>query len=168
MRLADPTYRTLLLLVGLWCAGILAAPLLTMYDLPLGHALATLYSPICHQLAFKSFTIGGEPWGVCIRCSAIYFSFFAALLAYPFLQRRFLRGLPSTRWLILAIAPLGMDAVASLAPFYESTTISRLVTGSLFGSMMPWFLVPLLTEGVAQLRHCYSKKGGPFYAREAQ
>ncbi len=159
MRLADSTYRTLLLLVALWCAGIVAAPILTMYDLPFADALPSWYSPVCHQLAFKSFTFGGEPWGVCIRCSAIYFSFFAALLAYPFLQRRFLRRIPSTHWLILAVAPLGIDAVASLTSFYESTTLSRLVTGSLFGSMMPWFLLPPLTEGIAQLRHHFSKKG---------
>lgn len=57
----------------LWCAGIIAAPLL---GLP---SVYHFFSIICHQDPARSWRLFGEPLPVCIRCASIYFAFTASL-----------------------------------------------------------------------------------------
>ena len=64
----------LILFAGLWCLAILAAPLLGSFP------LYAFFSFICHQLPDRSWHLGGEPLGVCIRCTAISFGFLFGLL----------------------------------------------------------------------------------------
>src|SRR5688572_5419416 len=67
-------HSTLLLGASIWCAAILAAPVLHLnyvYD---------LFSLICHQDPSRSWHVFGEPWALCIRCSSIYLGFLAGLL----------------------------------------------------------------------------------------
>ena len=158
----------ILLLVGLWSAGILLAPILSAAGSPIGSALYSIYAPVCHQLDHRSFRLAGEKLAVCVRCSAIYFSFFVSTLALVLLRRTSIRVLPSRPWILLALAPIAADAILSLLTGYESTTVSRVATGALFGLMMPWYVVPLVAEGVSQLRTRFTIKEGSSYARETQ
>jgi uncharacterized membrane protein len=158
----------ILLLVGLWSAGILLAPILSAAGSPIGSAFYSIYAPVCHQFDHRSFHVAGEKFGVCVRCSAIYFSFFVSTLALVPLRRTSIRALPSRPWILLGLAPIAADAILSLLTGYESTTASRVATGALFGLMMPWYVVPLLTEGVSQLRTRFTIKEGSSYARETQ
>jgi hypothetical protein len=61
-------YLIITFLVALWCAGILAAPMLTHAGL---HGSADIvysfFSRICHQNDAHSFHVEGEKFGVCIR-----------------------------------------------------------------------------------------------------
>lgn len=157
-----------LLLAGLWSGGILVAPLLGAGGSPFGSLLYSFYAPVCHQLDHRSFHLDGEKLAVCVRCSAIYFSFFVSTLAFVMLRRTFTHAVPTKPWILLALAPIAADAILSLLTGYESTTASRVATGALFGLMMPWYVVPLLTEGVSQLRTRFTIKEGSSYARETQ
>lgn len=158
----------ILLLAGLWSGGILVAPLLSADGSPFGSLLYSFYAPVCHQLDHRSFHLDGEKLAVCVRCSAIYFSFFVSTLAFVMLRRTLTHAVPTKPWILLAIAPIAVDAILSLLTGYESTTASRVATGALFGLMMPWYVVPLFTEGVSQLRTRFTIKEGLSYARETQ
>lgn len=158
----------ILLLVSLWSAGILLAPILSAAGSPIGSAFYSIYAPVCHQLDHRSFHLEGEKLAVCVRCSAIYFSFLLSTLALVLLRRSPTHALPSRIWILLGLAPIAADAILSLLTGYESTTASRVATGSLFGLMMPWYVVPLIVEGVSQLRTRFTIKEGSSYARETQ
>ena len=128
-------------LLAVWCAGIIAAPLLRHA----GHDGAALmygfYGRVCHQLTARSWHIAGEPLAVCVRCSAMYFSACGSLLL--------LLALPS-RW-------RRMPSMAIL-----------LAAGAAVGALLPWYLVPLLLEAVDGLRQRTSARGGSAHVRQTE
>jgi uncharacterized membrane protein len=145
-------YIVITILVVFWCGGILAAPVL-MHAGQMGSAeiAYSLFSRICHQNDARSFHVDGEKFGVCIRCSAIYFGFLIGLLFMPLL-RTLTRIRPPKPMLIIAVfIPLLVDVVLNGTGLYTSTMLTRVVTGLLFGGVMPWCIVPLLSEACLQL-----------------
>jgi uncharacterized membrane protein len=161
-------YTILLLLVALWCSGILLAPVLQTSNPGAASILYSVYSPMCHQIDGHCFHLFDAKWGVCIRCSAIYFSFFLSLLFYPLLRRLSAPSYPQRWWVVLAVAPMIIDVFLSFTGIHPSTSLTRMISGVLFGSVLPLYIVPPLLEGVAQLRSQLSARGGFFYARKAQ
>jgi len=145
-------YIIVSLLVILWCAGILSAPLLRHADLN-GSAdiVYSFFSRICHQVDARSFHIDGEKFGVCIRCSAIYFGFLAVLLLMPFLGAFKRTRIPKPMLMIAVIIPMFIDVVLNDTGLHASTTMTRIATGLLFGSVLPWYIVPVLIEACLQL-----------------
>jgi uncharacterized membrane protein len=146
-------YCSITILVGLWCAGILAAPVLRSAGLPGGaDILYSAYARVCHQNDLLSFHVEGEKFGVCIRCSAIYFGSLASLLAL--LLSSGLRKLHVRHhWLMsAALVPMLLDVGFNDIGLHLSTTATRLITGAFFGSVMPWFVVPLFIEAFFQLQ----------------
>jgi uncharacterized membrane protein len=147
-------YILITFLVALWCAGILAAPVLQHAGF-YGTANYTyaFFSRVCHQNDTHSFHLEGEKIGVCIRCSAIYFGFLAGLLFMPLsgaLKRmRFLK--PVT--VIALCIPMLVDVVLNDTGLHLSTVMTRVATGVVFGGVMPWCIVPLLIEACSQLIH---------------
>lgn len=163
-------YRIFLSLVAVWCGFIVAAPLLASYA-PLSSVASqvySLFSPICHQFDSRSFHLAGEKLGVCIRCSSIYFSFLSSLALYPMVRRLASPTIPQLRWLLLALAPMAMDVLLNLISLHLSTTLTRVLSGALFGGILPFFLFPPLVEAVSQIRNRLTLPGGIFYARKAQ
>jgi uncharacterized membrane protein len=161
-------YTILLLLTALWCCGILLAPALQASHSMGASVVYSAYAPICHQIDGRCFHLFGAKWGVCIRCSAIYFSFFLSLLMYPFFRRLSFPSYPGRRWIALAVVPMIIDVLLNFTGIYPSTPMTRLMTGALFGSVLPLFILPPLLEGIAQLRSQFSARGGFLYARKAQ
>jgi uncharacterized membrane protein len=168
MELFKRIYRILLALVALWCGGMLLAPLLTSTLPGVSAFLYSFYSPVCHQIDGRSFHLFGEKAGVCSRCFAIYWGFLVSLLAYPFLRQLHSAALPHRGWIALAILPMALDVCLNFAGFHQSTLVTRGITGLLFGLTMPFYLLPPLLEGIAQLRDQYIARGGFFYARKTQ
>lgn len=168
MKPAKRIQLIVLLLVGLWSAGILLAPMLSAAGSPIGSAFYSLYAPVCHQFDHRSLHVDGEKLGVCVRCSAIYFSFFLSALVLATWRKKAGASLPANRWIFVAVVPMGIDAILSLLTGYESTTASRAVTGALFGLIMPWYVLPLFIEALSQLRTRFIIKEGSPYVREAQ
>lgn len=225
--------RRWLTLATLFLALYVALPLLApvMMTQPglraTGRLIYTLYSPFCHQFAFRSFFIGGEQgaWprelagmegrsfedaalasaafreeyarysGVepgaitradlatfspalqfaarafpgdevfgykltlCERDIAIYGAMLAGALLYG-RWRRWLRPAPLLLYVLLGLAPVGIDGFSqllgyppfSLWPPRETTPALRVVTGMLFGLMNVWLGFPWLEISFREMR----------------
>ena len=145
-------YILLACLVAFWCAGIIAAPLLKQAGLHGGADMVySAYSRICHQADSRSFHVGGEKFGVCIRCSAIYFGFLAGLLLLPWSGALNQRRIPKPMVLVAVMIPMVVDVLLNDIGLHFSTTMTRVITGLLFGGVMPWCIVPLFDEACSQL-----------------
>jgi uncharacterized membrane protein len=150
-------YIIVTFLAALWCAGILAAPMLAHAGMHRSADMVySVYSRICHQNGASSFHVEGEKFGVCIRCSAIYFGFLLGLLIMPLSGAVKRLRFPKPMLMIAVILPMVVDAVLNDAGLHASTTMTRVATGLLFGGVMPWCIVPLLIEACLQL--IYKKK----------
>ncbi|MBI2619312.1 MAG: DUF2085 domain-containing protein [Ignavibacteriales bacterium] len=166
MNFSYKVYSALFLLTAAWCAGIVAAPFLRTLDLSvLSSLLYSIYSHVCHQFDSRSFHVGGEPLGVCIRCTAIYGGFVLSLAAYPFLRRQHRSVAPSPWILAVFLAPMAADVFLNLSGLMNSTNLSRLLSGISCGLALPYYLVPPLTEAIHQIAH---SRGGWFHARETR
>ena len=170
MEFNKRVYTIFLSLVAVWCGLIVAAPLLVSYAPSSGVAsqVYSLFSPICHQFDSRSFHLAGEKLGVCIRCSSIYFSFFASLALYPLFRRLEPVTVPRMQWLILAVTPMALDVMLNLTSIHRSTTLTSAISGIMFGGILPLFLFPPLVEAFSQIRNRLTLRGGIFYARKAQ
>ena len=69
-------YRILLwgvpLLAGVYFLAGMSPPLLIQYGQPQAESVLNLYGHLCHQMAERSFVIGGTPLGFCSRCTGFY------------------------------------------------------------------------------------------------
>ena len=150
---ARAAYAVLVGAATLWCSAIVAAPLL--HNGPWESLSAFLYrffQPICNQLDSHSFHLHGEKTAVCIRCTSIYFSFLAGLLVYPFVRSLAHRSAPGRGWLFIGIAPMVVDVALSLLGVHESTALSRILSGSFFGVIAVFIVVPTLVDAIADLQ----------------
>lgn len=173
----------------------------------------TVYSPLCHQLGFRSFFLFGEqPYypraiagidgvmtfgeatgidesnngllearqfvgnerlgykiALCQRDIAIYGAIIVFGVIYALSGRR-IKPLHWAGWLLIAIAPLGLDGfsqllsqlglplVSDLLPFRESTPTLRVITGFLFGFGTAWFGLPYVEESMRETRDSLVRK----------
>lgn len=113
--------------------------------------------------------IGNEEigWKVafCERDVAIYGSILAAGLAYgalrPVLRNRARGGgtwkMPFRLFILFAV-PMAIDGLAQLFTSYESTWVTRSLTGAIFGIGAVFFAYPYLEEGMADVRHTVNRK----------
>jgi uncharacterized membrane protein len=166
-------YILIILFVAFWCAGIIAVPVLK-HD---GHTNIaavgnSFFSRVCHQDEARSFYICGEKFGVCIRCTAVYFGFLVGLIFMPLLSGLKQVRVPSVKILLAVILPMAADVVFSNVGLHTSTTMTRVLTGTVFGVAMPWWIVPSYLEACSQLVRKMKKQSsdpGVYpYARETQ
>ena len=113
-----------------WCVAILAAPLWNLAPVYL------FFSIICHQQPARSWIIAGEPLAVCIRCTAVYFGFFAGLLFHQ---------APNIRWLKVALALTAAEFV--FAQVAAEIPLLRAVSGALLGASA----APIVRSGIEQM-----------------
>jgi uncharacterized membrane protein len=162
------TYVLFLLLTGLWCGGILLAPALHSTSPAASSVVYSAYAPLCHQIDGRCYHLLDAKWGVCIRCSGIYFSFFFSLLVYPMFRRLSSPATPGRWWVLIAVVPMVIDVALNFTGIHPSTPLTRIITGLLFGSILPLYIVPPLLEAVTQISNQLSARGGFFHARKAQ
>ncbi len=144
-------YGTVLAGAALWCGSIVAAPLLSHAGgtaATWGGHLYTLFHPVCHQLDDRSLHLFGGPLAVCSRCSAIYAGFFAGLLIYPFFRSVGTPHPPSRTMLAVALAPMLVDVLLGIAGLHDVTIGTRLITGALFGLLVPYVVMPVVLGAV--------------------
>ena len=104
----------------------------------------------CHQRADRSFKLYGEKMACCQRCAAIYGSIMLVGLIYALLRGRLRR--PSVPELAMLAMPVVVDGTAQLLGLWQSTAGSRVLTGSLLGFGLCWFLLPYLEAGFERMR----------------
>lgn len=116
------------------------------------------------QFAAREF-LGSEQMGykttLCARDMASYTMLFVGMLIYsiPVVRRR-LRPAPVLLYILLGLAPIGIDGMSQLlgyAPFNlwpprETDPIFRVVTGGLFGLMNAWLGLPYLEASFKDTR----------------
>jgi len=166
-------YRFFTVLISLWCIGIFAAPLLKHAGWTQGaDMLYSFFSHVCHQDDARSFHIEGEKIGVCIRCSGIYLGFLSGLIAMPLLRILNRKNFPAIGFFLVAVIPLTIDVVLSVAGIHTGTPLTRLITGVLFGISMAWFVIPIFIEAYSQLytrnNNRSSDPGAVQYVRKTQ
>ena len=153
MKLTTRLYTLLIILVLLWCVGIIATPLLKHSGWTRSaDVLTTFFSRVCHQDESRSFHIEGEKFGVCTRCSALYFGFFLGLLLLPLSRGMKRKHFLPRKFFLFVIFPMILDVLLNTLGFHSSTPMTRVITGALFGIAMPWFLGPILLEACFQLQ----------------
>jgi uncharacterized membrane protein len=117
--------------------------------------------------------IGNETVGykvaLCERDVAIYLAILFFGIFYGLSGRR-LKSLHWMLWLLIGIAPIGLDGfsqlfsqfnwefLASIVPYRESTPFLRALTGALFGLTTAWFAYPNVEESMNETRQYYIKK----------
>lgn len=111
----------------------------------------------------------GYKIALCERDTAIYLAMLAFGLLFAATGRK-LKPLHWALWLLIGVAPIGLDGfsqlfsqfnwewLASLLPYRESTPILRALTGALFGFMTAWFAYPNIEESMGETRQYYVKK----------
>ncbi len=166
-------YSAYMLLTALWCALIIAAPLLLMANNSVAPPLYYGFSYACHQLNSRSLcyfpssanavsdctaspafspaktaqvTVNGQAGykiPVCARDIGIYFAMLLGGLALPFVRKIEGEGIPNKWLLVVALIPIAIDGTGQLLGFWESTNAMRLWTGAAAGLALPFYIVPM-------------------------
>lgn len=119
----------------------------------------------------------GYKVALCERDIAIYMAILLFGVVFGLTGRRF-KSLHWMAWLLLGIAPIGLDGfsqlfsqfnwdwLSALVPYRESTPFLRVLTGSLFGLATAWFAYPNIEESMNETRQYYLKKNAVIQASE--
>lgn len=111
----------------------------------------------------------GYKVALCERDVAIYLAILIFGIVFGLTGRRF-KSLHWVLWLLIGIAPIGLDGfsqllsqfnwpwLASMIPYRESTPYLRALTGALFGLATAWFAYPNIEESMNETRQYYLKK----------
>jgi uncharacterized membrane protein len=113
-------------------------------------------------IAAEKFTgndIVGYKVALCERDISIYAGILLFGLFFGATRKHF-PSLPWYLWIIIGLAPIGLDGTSQLIsqppfnfiPYRESTPYLRMITGALFGISTAWFGYPLLEESMADTR----------------
>ena len=127
----NKTYAALLAGSTIWCLSILAAPVFGL------RWVYQVFSIICHQNPSRSWTIAGEPFAVCIRCSSIYFAFTASL---------WLGLKANVRWLRVSMVLMLCEFIFARLVF--DTAFLRSISGVLVGLSA----APFVREAFEEIR----------------
>jgi uncharacterized membrane protein len=135
--------------------------------------ITDIHNPTNYSRVQARNFVGNETMGykmaLCERDIAIYSSIFLFGLIYAATGRR-LRPLHWIVWILIGIAPIGLDGFSQLfsqmewswlqtwLPYRESTPFLRVLTGALFGFATAWFGYPYMEDSMAESRQFFIKK----------
>lgn len=136
-----------LAIVSLWSSAIVVAPVTKLAGLSsISQPIYSFFHYICHQIPERSFHIADEQFGVCSRCSGVYFGIFLGFALYP-LWRRIEEVEPLARvWLFLSMVPIAVDWSLTVLGIWENTQLTRVMTGLILGVACATYIVPAAVE----------------------
>ena len=110
---------------------------------------------VCHQLLSHSFIIGGHALPVCARCTGIYLGAVVGMGLLFWLRPR-TQGLPSSAmmavlvFMFMTMAADGLNSTFQALPggqgLWETTNTLRVITGTLAGTAIAFFLYPMFNS----------------------
>jgi uncharacterized membrane protein len=154
VKISTVTYLVILAGAILWCAAFVLPPVLVSAEGAWSVVGIALYQPfrtICHQLPERSLHILGAQLAVCMRCSAIYVGFLFGTIFYLPIGKRG-QSISDKRALLMAsVLLMVLDVVLDEFGIHASTDATRLITGSLFGIVVPFYIIPAAQEAVQEL-----------------
>lgn len=162
-------YRIPLIAAMVWCAALVVPPLLSVLlgeDSPAARAGYSLFAPVCHQWDSHSLHLAGYKLGVCARCAAIYFGWFAGVVVWSLGRAINIRR--SAVWCIAAAIPMVVDVVMDLTGFHQATLATRLVSGSIFGFIASFSLLPSVVDALNGLFSSHSRTEGTSYVSQTR
>lgn len=128
------------------------------------------YSPT--RFDARKFTgdeVVGFKVALCERDVAIYLAILLFGIVFGLSGRR-IKSLHWALWLLIGLAPIGLDGfsqlfsqfnwqwLSSMLPYRESTVYLRVLTGALFGFTTAWFAYPNIEESMNETVQYYVKK----------
>ena len=118
----------------------------------LGDEIFAAYSYTCHQLPQRSWVIFGNQMAYCQRDAAIYPAMFLSGMIFALARERGGGRTPRLGWrgYLPLIAPMVIDGTGQLFGLWESSWLSRSLTGALFGAATVWLAYPYLQKAVAE------------------
>ncbi len=127
-------------IILLWVVGF-SSPLIfgnsnnSLIFYPLIHKI---YSGVCHQLEYKSFSSFGYYFHVCARCSGIYIGalIFSIYSLFNFTKRHL-----KIRYLYFGAIPLLIDVLFQSMNIVQYIKISAFITGLIFGFTVTLFFL---------------------------
>jgi uncharacterized membrane protein len=143
-------------LIGIlaWLGAIVLAPYLRSRGVPLGRFIYFCFSPVCHQIPGRSFSVFGYPMAVCARCLGIYFGFLAGMGVYPLLRGFSKIQLPKMKIFLAVSLPIVADTAGNLLGLWATANVFRLATGILWGTILPFYFVTGLAELASRGKKC--------------
>ena len=126
-------HLVLLLLAGIGSGLPLAFPWITSRLPAVGIAIAVFFSQLCHQNPNRSFVLAGATLPVCVRCLASYVGGFVGIAAYPALGLHWRHFQKVATFLIASLFLIVIDVALDTAGLWKNTSLSRSLTGALFG-----------------------------------
>jgi uncharacterized membrane protein len=137
----------------LWIAAIVFAPWLAGRAPRMAAYLYACFTPLCHQIPERSFTLFGYPLAVCARCTGLYAGALAGLIAYPRLRGFAGVRLPDVRLFFLLAGPIAVDAAARWIGLWSSGNAVRFLTAFAAGSLLPYYFLTGVGEWLLSRRH---------------
>jgi len=151
-------YFFILILAGLWCLAIIAAPILSHLHYKASSGLIYyFFSDLCHQMPQRSISIFNKQLAVCSRCTGLYFGFLAGLISYPVFNPLRKAEVPHKLFLVISGIPISLDIALQLMGIWHNTEISRFITGFILGHTTAWYTIP----GLCMIK--WNKIFGSFY-----
>ncbi len=152
------TYGLTFILFSVWLGGIFLAPYLRSLSFSWAGLVYSIYSPFCHQLSDRSLSCFGHPLAVCSRCLGIYSGFALGLILYPFLRGWRQVRVPERRLFFLFSGPIVLDTGANLIKLWQSPNALRVVTGLLWGVLLPFYFVTGVVDSLKQRKKRRSER----------
>lgn len=119
--------------------GFLAPIYQAYWGYPAGEKFYSMLSHICHQYPTRCIWVFGHPTALCTRCEfgylGISLSALLCRLSIPY-KKRLLLGV-----LVLCLSII--DPILQLLKYYESTNVSRAITGFTGGMAVFLIIYPL-------------------------
>lgn len=109
---------------------------------------------LCHQRADRSFFINGNQMPFCSRCTAIWLGLAIGLGFMVFFKIEL-----NSKLLIIIFAgliPIGVDGLGQLVGLWESTNITRVITGALIG-IICGIVIGVIVDEIRSIRESKSQ-----------
>jgi uncharacterized membrane protein len=136
-------YVIFLITAAIWLSLIIIAPLLAQTSMKKTSLFIYFsFAPFCHQLAERSFFLGGYPLAVCSRCFGIYCGLLVGFLVFPLIRRFNFHEVIDRRYLIAGCIPMSLDVSFMMFHFYPSNIWTRFSSGMCFGIILAFYVLP--------------------------
>ncbi len=114
--------------------------------LSVASSIYQFFSPLCHQLDSRSFSLFGHPLAVCARCTGIYLGFLAGLVTLLLTLKEPLRAIPKKKYFYVLFAPAMLDFLLNFLGILSTPSLLRAFTGFMIGMILPFYIMPGICE----------------------
>lgn len=134
---------------AVYCAGVIAAPMIADAGYAAGGWLRLAYRPSCHQVPARCFDLGWGPLAVCARCAGLYAGGLAALLLSTVSGRAWR---PRPRWLAATVGLNVVDFALGLVGLPSLPNLPRFAIAVPVGFLAGLYLADAVVETITRRR----------------